>query len=114
MRNVSTCSWQAGVRAAVGDEGGHVSTEDQETPPIKGEVALSEEETQAIAINFYRGLFGDYEMNRLLETVRIQRNVLKTLFSYWNHEPLRLVAVADSVRVTTLADLKRLAGIEPA
>ena len=86
----------------------------EETPSVKGEEALSDGELQAIEINFYRGLFGDYEMRRLLETARIKRTVLKTLFSYWTNEPLRIVSTANAVRTSTLADLKKLAGLEAA
>ncbi len=90
-----------------------MQAEDEETPRVKPEVlALSDKELDLTEINFYRGLFGDYEMRRLLETARIQRTVLRTLFSYWTNVPLRIISTADPVRSATLAELKRHVSME--
>jgi hypothetical protein len=67
-----------------------------------GEKALDDTELEQIEINFYRDLFGDYEVRRLLETARIQRSVLKTLFNLLTHES------STAFRCNALAALKRL------
>ena len=69
---------------------------------------LSPEAFEQIECNFYRGLTNDEEVRRLIETIRVQRRVLETLFSYWHYVPLRIISVADTVRTATLDELKRM------
>jgi len=116
MRDMPTSVGETCVHLSVDGQGADVPEEktSEEEAILKGERALTEDEAQEIAINFYRGLFSDYEMNRLLDTVRIQREILKILFSYWTNEPLRIIATAHSVRTSTLDDLKRVAGLKAA
>ncbi len=84
----------------------------EETPSVKRERALSDEELHAIEINFYRGLYNDEEVKQLLDTVRILRTILRTMFSHWTNEPLLTISTADPVRTIALAELKKLAAME--
>ena len=74
--------------------------------------ALTDREVNAIEMAFYQGLHNDKDVLALLRTVRIQKDVLQTLFSYWNHVPLRIISTANAVRTATLDGLKKLVGIE--
>lgn len=70
------------------------------------EMSLSESELEHIEANFFRGLYGDWEIRRLLRAVRMQRSVLRTLFKLFHREPLRLISIADPIRNSTLDTLK--------
>lgn len=55
---------------------------------------------------------GDYEMGRLIQTAKIQRDVLKFLFNLWKRDPLGVVYAADSLRCGTLDDLKKRVALD--
>ncbi len=67
-------------------------------------IALTERETDEIQKNFYRGCYHDREIDRLFETIHIQRRVLKELLALFKQEsPLRRVSVADPIPNSQLA-----------
>jgi hypothetical protein len=74
--------------------------------------ALSDEAFGQVELDFARGTIDDWEIQRLIDTVRIQRQVLREMFSYFQEEPLRLVVNPDPIRRSTLRQLKCIAGME--
>lgn len=80
--------------------------------PQRDGCGLNDREIEAVQRNFYRGIFNDREIDRLFETIRIQRRVLKELFGLWYKEPLRRVSTAEPVPNSQLAHLKELVSME--
>ncbi len=76
--------------------------------------ALTETAIQEIQHNIFNGLYNDWEVNKLFETIRIQRNVLRELFNLFKTEPMRLVSTADPIRHSQLAHFKELVSLEDA
>lgn len=75
--------------------------------------ALSEQEIGAIQRNIYAGLYYDAEIDRLFESILVQRRVLDILFGLFVQEsPLRRVSVANPIRNSELAHLKELVSME--
>ena len=74
--------------------------------------ALSDEAFEQIELDVSRGMRDDWQIQRLIDSVRIQRTVLRQLFSYFREEPLRLVTAPESVRVATLDELKTMVAME--
>ncbi len=74
--------------------------------------ALSDEAFGQIELDFTRGSHDDWEVQRLMDTVRVQRQVLRELFSYFRKEPLRLVVQSDPIRCVTLDELKHLVNMD--
>ena len=74
--------------------------------------ALDEAQLEAIQHNIFIGLYNDWEINRLFETIQIQRKVLRELFNKYTAEPLRLVSIADPIRNSELRHFKELVSLE--
>ena len=89
------------------------TTDGYRTPrkPV-GDKALDDDAIMQIEMNFYRGLYGDYEMRRLLESARTYRKVLRHLLSYFRKHPTEPFYYADAVRDRSVAYLKELASME--
>lgn len=74
---------------------------------------LTDEEITDIQKKFYSGCYDDSEINRLFETILVQRQVLRELFALFIQEsPLRRVSVAEPVRNSQLAYLKELVSMD--
>lgn len=81
-------------------------------PAEQMEISLTEDGLSQIEFNYeQRGLFGNWEFKRMALTIRIQREAIKALLSYFRRDPLRLVASADPVRVDTLDELAKRCGL---
>lgn len=78
------------------------------------ELPLSDKALAEIEMNFCRGMAGEYEMGRLIQACKVQRDVLKTLFALWRHEPEQLAYFADPIRRHTLDALKERVAMEDA
>ncbi len=75
--------------------------------------ALNDEELVEIQENIYRGCYHDREIDRLFETINVQRKVLRELFGLFKQEsPLRRVSVADPIVNSQLAHYKELVSLE--
>lgn len=75
--------------------------------------ALTDEEVAGIQRNVFRGCYHDREIDRLFETIRVQRRVLCELFKMFKQEsPLRRVSVAEPIVNSQLAHLKELVSLE--
>lgn len=75
--------------------------------------ALTEEEVASIQTNFFRGCYHDREIDRLFETIRIQRHVLKEMLALFKQEsPLRRVSVTDPIPNSQLNHFKELVSLE--
>jgi len=74
--------------------------------------AISKDALTQYEKNYVTGLLGETEMRRLLESARVYREVLKILFGYFKHEPLRTISVADPVPNSELMYLKELVCME--
>jgi hypothetical protein len=75
--------------------------------------ALTEKEMEDIQRNVYAGLFYPDEINRLFETIVVQKRVLKEMLGMFKQEtPLRRVSVADPIRNSQLAHFKELVAME--
>lgn len=74
--------------------------------------ALTEREIEKIKFNFYGAVYNDHEIERLFQTIAIQRQVLRQLFNYFMREPLRRVSTAEPVRNSDLDHLKELVSME--
>lgn len=74
--------------------------------------ALCERECEEIQRNIYRGCYHDKEIDRLFESIIIQRQVLRELFDLFKREPLRRVSTAEPVPNSQLTHLKELVAME--
>ncbi len=76
------------------------------------ERALTDADLNRIQKDIFAGFYNDRDVNRLFETILIQKRVLKTLFSFFKSETLRRVSTADPIRNSELAYLKELVGMD--
>jgi hypothetical protein len=76
------------------------------------ELPLTDKALQDIEVDFCRGMAGENELGRLIAACKLQREVLKILFSYWQREPEHLVYFAHSVRCRTMDDLRAKVAME--
>ena len=74
--------------------------------------ALADAELIEIQKNVFRGCYHDYELDRLFETIRIQRHVLYDLFNLFKPDEIHRVSNADPIRSSQLAYLKELVALE--
>lgn len=74
--------------------------------------ALTEKELEQIRHNIFIGMSNEIEISRLIETIGVQRRVLRELFNLFHREPLKLVSFADPIRNSTLAHFKELVSME--
>lgn len=75
--------------------------------------ALTDEEVAEIQKNVFRGCYHDRELDRLFETIRVQRRVLREMFSLFKQEsPLRRVSTAEPIVNSQLAHWKELVSLE--
>ena len=74
--------------------------------------ALTEEDVRGIQRDIFLGLYNDRHLDRIIQTIDVQRRVLKILFSKFAYVPLRLYSVADPIRNSELAHLKELVALE--
>lgn len=75
--------------------------------------ALSEESFEKIQEDWEHRFINTHSTDRLIQTVKIQREVLKELFGFFRQEsPLRRVHVSDPVRSSHLNHLKELVSME--
>ena len=74
--------------------------------------ALKEEELAEIQKNVFRGCYHDRELDRLFETIHIQRRVLAELFNLFKTDFIHRVDNADPVRHSALLYLKELVSME--
>lgn len=74
--------------------------------------ALTDREVEKIREDVYAGLYNDRDIDRLFQTIYLQRKILRAMFNLFKREPLRLVSVADPVRNSVLAHFKELVSME--
>ncbi len=75
--------------------------------------ALTEKEVDEIQQNVFRGCYHDRELDRLFETIRVQRKVLRELLVMFKQEsPLRRVSIADPIVNSQLAHYKELVSLD--
>ncbi len=75
--------------------------------------ALTEREVDDIQENIYRGVFNDHEIDRVFETIRVQRQILREMFNLFKQEsPLRRVSVTDPIANSQLAFFKERVSME--
>ncbi len=74
--------------------------------------ALTDVELQEIHKNVCLGFYDDKEIGRLIDTIMVQRRVLRELFNLWTREPLRRVSTAEPVPNSQLTYLKELVSME--
>lgn len=74
--------------------------------------ALTQAATERIQQNIYQGLYDDHEIQRLFETISVQRQVLAELFALWHSEPLKLISTADPIRNATLTHMRERVSME--
>lgn len=73
---------------------------------------LCEKELEAISALAERGLFGKFEITRLLVTVRTYRAVLRDILKLFRPDPLKVIVQADTVSSRTLKEWIRLTRID--
>ncbi len=73
---------------------------------------LTEDEINQISKNLFEGLYNDRDIDRLIQTIYLQRKILRAMFNLFRPEPLRLVSTADPIRNSTLAHFKELVSME--
>lgn len=74
--------------------------------------ALTDNGVERIQKRFYKGNVDDHEINRLFETIKVQRQVLSALFKLFQEHPTRRESVTDPVRNSTLAYFKERVAME--
>ncbi len=74
--------------------------------------ALADTEVERIRNDVFIGLYNDKDIDRLFQTIYLQRKILRAMFNLFKREPLRLVSVADPVRNSVLAHFKELVSME--
>lgn len=74
--------------------------------------ALSEKEVELIQHNVFNGLYNVWELNRIFETIHIQRGVLHDLFNLFHAEPSRSVCATDAIPNSQLRHFKELVSME--
>jgi hypothetical protein len=74
--------------------------------------AMGEDELERIAANLERGLYGPWEMRRLILACRTQRRVLRHIFDLFVIDEHGVRANAHSVRADNLAALKKEVDLE--
>lgn len=68
--------------------------------------ALTDRAIDRIQTRLYKGIYDDVEMDRVFDSLRVQRKVLGALFKLFQEEPNTRVSIADPIRNSTLAYLK--------
>lgn len=74
--------------------------------------ALTENEIERIRKDVLIGLSQDHDLDRLFQTIYLQRKILKAMFDLFKREPMRLVSVADPIRNSVLTHYKELVSME--
>lgn len=74
--------------------------------------ALTDEQVERIRKDFFSGLYNDQDVDKLFQTIYLQKRILRALFNLFHQEPLRLVSLADAIRNSTLAHYKELVSME--
>ncbi len=74
--------------------------------------ALTDEEVAAIQTNVFRGCYHDHELDRLFETIRIQRKVLRELFDLFKTDAIHRESTTDPIRSSALVHLKELVSLD--
>lgn len=74
--------------------------------------ALTEDALLKIQKDIFLGLYNDTDINRMFESLFLQRKILRALFNLFRSEPLSRVSIADPVRNSTLAHFKYLVSME--
>ena len=74
--------------------------------------AMTESDIARIRQDAFNGLYNDRDIDRLFQTIYLQRKILRALFNLFQQEPLRLVSTADPIRSSTLAHFKELVSME--
>ena len=75
--------------------------------------AIDDDEIDRIALNLERGLYGPWELRRLILECRSQRRVLRHLFDLFQATDVSdLRQQSDSIRSLNLTALKREVGME--
>lgn len=73
--------------------------------------ALTDHEVDRIRADVILGLYNDHDLDRLFQTVYLQKKILKAMFNLFKREPLRLVSTADPIRNSILAHYKELVSV---
>lgn len=74
--------------------------------------SLTDNEVERIRKDFFLGLTNEPDIDRLFQTIYLQKKILRAMFDLFRQEPLRLVSVADPIRNSTLAHFKELVSVE--
>lgn len=74
--------------------------------------ALTDKEVERIREDVYVGMYNDRDLDRLFNTIYLQRKILSAMFNLFKREPLRLVSVADPVRNSILAHYRELVSMD--
>ncbi len=75
--------------------------------------ALTEKELAEIQKDVFRGFYNDRDIERLFETIRLQRRILKELLDLFVQEsPLRRVSIANPIPNSQLAYYRELVSLE--
>ncbi len=74
--------------------------------------ALTERDVDRIRGDVLLGLYNDHDLDKLFQTIYLQKKILRAMFNQFKREPLRLVSVADPIRNSVLAHFKELVSME--
>ncbi len=74
--------------------------------------ALNDSQVNKIREDFFLGLYNDQDLEKLFQTIYLQKKILRAMFNLFKREPLRLVSTADPIRNSILAHYKELVSIE--
>ncbi len=74
--------------------------------------ALSDRELERIQNDVFIGMPNDADIGRLIQTIHVQRKVLRELFSLFTADPLNRVSTSNAVRNSTLNHFKELVSME--
>ncbi len=74
--------------------------------------ALRDDQVETIRKDMYEGLYNDRDIEALINTIYLQKKILRAMFDLFHAEPLRLVSTADPIRNSSLAHFKELVSME--
>ena len=74
--------------------------------------ALNDNAVDRIQTRFYKGIYDDHEIERVFESIRVQRKVLRELFNLFQEVPGTRESITDAIRNSTLRHFKELVAME--
>jgi hypothetical protein len=79
---------------------------------MQNRCALKPLELSQIEKDFQDSAVTDYDVFRMIETVKIQRQSIEYLLGLFRDEPLKIISAADPVRTIQLTEIRNRCSIE--